>query len=208
MPVLGILLAAGHGSRFRQATDPARNQTRNKLCAPYRDQDKPGTVFEHSLRKLQAAVDEVIVVTRPQYLSVLQTSLEAGIQPLEVETEGLGESLGCALQSLGQPQYKGFRGCLVCLGDMPAIAPASYALLARQLQPAAILAPSFNGQRGHPVAFGRDWFAELSQLSGTQGPRQLLQGAHFQQLAVDDPGVLFDVDTPDDLNLRADIEHL
>jgi molybdenum cofactor cytidylyltransferase len=53
------------------------------------------------------------------------------------------------------------------------------------------------------VAIGSGYFEELQALGGDQGARTLLaaHGAELELIAVDDPGVLRDVDTPADLDL-------
>jgi molybdenum cofactor cytidylyltransferase len=55
------------------------------------------------------------------------------------------------------------------------------------------------GRRGHPVGFAAELYSELIQLSGDEGARRIMARypAHGQEVA--DPGVLLDVDTPDDL---------
>lgn len=55
------------------------------------------------------------------------------------------------------------------------------------------------GRRGHPVAFGRSLWGELAALRGDVGARELLRRHRVAAVAVDDPGVAADVDTPGDL---------
>ncbi|MBC7779538.1 MAG: NTP transferase domain-containing protein, partial [Proteobacteria bacterium] len=68
-------------------------------------------------------------------------------------------------------------------------------------QGAALVAPTWRGERGHPVGFHRCFGAELSSLAGDEGARQVLARHHaaLQRLAVEDPGVVRDIDTPADL---------
>jgi molybdenum cofactor cytidylyltransferase len=57
------------------------------------------------------------------------------------------------------------------------------------------------GKRGNPVLWGKQFIAEMQALDGDQGARTLLD-AHSEMLseiAIEDDGVLFDVDTPDKL---------
>jgi molybdenum cofactor cytidylyltransferase len=51
------------------------------------------------------------------------------------------------------------------------------------------------------VAIGARYFAELQTLSGDEGAKKLLaaHAAEIELIAVDDPGVLRDVDTQSDL---------
>jgi molybdenum cofactor cytidylyltransferase len=66
---------------------------------------------------------------------------------------------------------------------------------------AAIAAPAYRGERGHPVGFARRFFEELSALRGDAGAREILR-KHPDSIAlydVDDRGVLRDIDEPSDL---------
>jgi molybdenum cofactor cytidylyltransferase len=61
---------------------------------------------------------------------------------------------------------------------------------------AQILNPSYNGEPGHPVIFARSIFPELLRPDLPEGARSVSADAHT--VDVNDPGVLFDVDTPAD----------
>jgi molybdenum cofactor cytidylyltransferase len=52
------------------------------------------------------------------------------------------------------------------------------------------------GRYGHPVGFGRGFGPSLMTLAGEKGAKRLFQGAAVKELAVDDAGVLWDVDVP------------
>ena len=57
------------------------------------------------------------------------------------------------------------------------------------------------GRRGHPVGFGKACRVELSALGADEGAKSVV-AAHREamvRIEVDDPGVLRDVDTPQDL---------
>lgn len=66
--------------------------------------------------------------------------------------------------------------------------------------PAAVLNPAYQGKPGHPVIFARDVVAELLRPDLPAGARTVIErhGAQARVLAVDDPGVLIDIDTPTD----------
>lgn len=125
---------------------------------------------------------EVRFVDNPDYADGLSTSLRAGIAALPPETEGV----------------------VVCLGDMPAVDAGIINALIATFDPATgaeVVAPSHDGRRGNPVLWGRRFFAELMSLSGDQGGKPLL-AAHpeaCRQLAVETPGILLDLDTPEAL---------
>jgi molybdenum cofactor cytidylyltransferase len=93
-------------------------------------------------------------------------------------------------------------GWLIALADMPNVPTAVIAALSAELQAGApLVAPTYQGQRGHPVGFSRAFYPELSALSGDRGARHLLDqhAAQLRLIAVEEPGILRDIDTPEDL---------
>lgn len=63
-----------------------------------------------------------------------------------------------------------------------------------------ILAPTYQGRRGHPVIFHRDLFPELLEEDLPRGARSVIQRYRARRLdvPVEDPGILIDIDTPAD----------
>ena len=94
---------------------------------------------------------------------------------------------------------------MVALADMPCVSPVTIqAIAARLREGAAIAAPFYRGQRGHPVGFSAVHRDMLLALHGDTGARPVLKrhAGQIVQIQVDDPGVLQDVDT------RADADRL
>ncbi|MFZ3042057.1 MAG: nucleotidyltransferase family protein [Thiobacillus sp.] len=185
--IVGILLAAGRGSRFGS----------DKLLHPLADGTPMAVAAAASL--LQAC-GRVIAVLRPGCGALAGRLAAIGCEPLPcAEADaGMGHSLACGV--LAAPDAAGW---LVALADMPFIAPASHHAVATNLRAGASLAASeFAGRRGHPVGFAGKWRDQLAQLGGDQGGKSILD-AHAQGLVlcrVDDPGVLCDIDRPEDLD--------
>ncbi|MBF3189011.1 NTP transferase domain-containing protein, partial [Pseudomonas aeruginosa] len=91
-----------------------------------------------------------------------------------------------------------FGFAVVCVGADDHAVADTLERLAAMATPEAIVFPLYDGQRGHPVLFGRAFWDALAQLDGDQGARRVLQ-AHrpaWREVPCDDPGVLCDVDTP------------
>jgi len=185
--VVGILLAAGRGTRFGGA----------KLVAPLPGSGVPVAVA--ALKNLRAALPDVIAVVRPDddALAALLEGEGARVIRAERADEGMGASLAAGVAAAADAN-----GWLVALADMPWIAPATHARVAAGLRDGArIVAPQCNGRRGHPVGFAAALREELLALGGDEGARRVLQ-AHRDALTpieVDDAGVLRDVDRPGDL---------
>lgn len=184
--IVGVLLAAGEGSRFGS----------DKRLQPLAD----GTPLAvAAARNLRAGCDEVLAVLRPDdtALAALLAAADCRVIFCAEAEQGMGHSLAAGV--LASPEAAGW---LIALADMPAIAPASHATVAAALrQGASIAVPTFEGRRGHPVGFAARWRAELLALHGDQGARRLLQAApaEIELVALDDPGILADIDTPADL---------
>jgi molybdenum cofactor cytidylyltransferase len=185
-----LVLAAGYGTRFGETS---------KLHALLDGEP----VLSRCLRALEGLdLVETLVVVAPGDERAISLVRACGARaiPNPGRAAGLGHSLACGIRHLGTAAM----GVMVLLGDMPGIRPASLLALAtrwRQSGPTDILVPAYMGRRGHPVIFGSGHWPALGALTGDQGARQILE-AHQEQrvtLALDDPGILLDVDTPEDL---------
>ncbi len=108
----------------------------------------------------------------------------------------MGHSLAAGAGSLLDSRAQ---AVAILLGDMPWIEPATLCRLAEAASASTIVLPRHAGQYGHPVIFGRDFWAALARLSGDEGARSLVRGQQgcCTVVEVDDAGVLLDVDTPE-----------
>ncbi len=92
---------------------------------------------------------------------------------------------------------------VVHLADHPLVAPATFRALVGDYRRTAkpIVVARYRGRRGHPVLFDRSVFAELMAAPEDQGARVVVSAdpARVGYVDVDDPGVVLDLDTPDDL---------
>jgi molybdenum cofactor cytidylyltransferase len=186
---VGILLAAGRGRRF----DP--EGLRNKLLQPLAGGEP---VVVASAHNLLSVLSRVIAVVPPQDGGVAAALRALGCEVVlcEEADSGMAASLVTAITH-SLPQADAW---LVALGDMPFVAPATLrALLAAVEEGADIAAPVYEGRRGNPVAFGARYLPALLALEGEHGARALLKAAPVVEVAVDDPGILRDIDTPGDL---------
>lgn len=184
-----LLLAAGFSSRFGSA----------KLLARLRDGN---TVFSQTRDRIKAALQNYVVVTRPELAAELR-QIEANLQVFPGAEKGMGASLA---YGIGIAQAKQWDACLVCLADMPFIATSTYQQLAKAAQRDKIILPCHDDKAGNPVVFGREFYAELQALSGDAGGRPVLRQhtEQVQRLTIDDAAILADVDTPQDLQALQD----
>ena len=190
MRIVGILLAAGRGTRFGG----------DKLLAalPSSAPDVPaGTPLGvAAARHLVAALPDSIAVVRPGDARVVGALRAAGVRIVECANadDGMGASLACGIRATRDAD-----GWIVALADMPWIAPATIRAVADALATGAeVVAPVHRGARGHPVGFARKHLAALCALTGDAGARSII-AAHRDALTVvgvDDPAIVRDVDTP------------
>lgn len=112
---------------------------------------------------------------------------------------GMGDSIGAAVRATRDAW-----GWLILPGDLPLVRPSTLRAVARALAGgAAAVQPTYQGERGHPVAFARNSGDRLAELGGPQGAavvlRDLRERGGVMELAVDDPGIVIDIDTPEAL---------
>ena len=193
--LVGILLAAGSATRFGAA----------KLLHPLPGGDATGVATYVAMgvaaaRTLITALPHSIAIVRPGDQVLIKTFADIGLQVVEnphADT-GMGSSLAAGVSAAA-----GADGWLIALADMPWIQPATMTALADRLQHgASMVAPVYQGQRGHPVGFSSRWAGQLRSLSGDRGARDLIANypAELELFDTDDSGVLKDVDHPHDLN--------
>ncbi|QHG66155.1 nucleotidyltransferase family protein [Pseudomonas putida] len=186
MSVVALVLAAGSSVRFGA-------DKRRALMADGR------SLLVHSVERACAVFDDVRVVLRDGERGE-ELGLPSACRVISSAdfAQGLGHSLAAGAASLVDSEAQ---AVAILLGDMPWVAPETLGLLAREAGGSTIVLPCHDGQQGHPVLFGRDFWPALARLTGDEGARSVVR-AHPDRcvrLAVEDAGVLRDVDTPDAL---------
>ena len=150
---------------------------------------------------LQSALGAILVGMRPQ--DALAPTLSGhGLNVIFCDRapEGMGGTLAQVVAAAPADAS----GYIIALADMPFIHVDSIRAVAAALQGGAKLAaPTYRGQRGHPVGLAASYRDELLALKGDAGARDIIKRdlALMQLIEVDDPGVLRDIDTPGDLTV-------
>jgi molybdenum cofactor cytidylyltransferase len=181
--VVGLLLAAGSATRF--GSDKLQHLLPHGV-----------PIAVQSLRHLRKEIEEILVVVRPGGEKLFEKE-QCKVVVCANADEGMGASLACAARAAGEAG-----GYLVALADMPFIRASSIAAVRDALAAGApIAAPYFRGHRGHPVGFSGQHYAALISASGDEGARALLarHAKAIVKIPVGDPGVVRDVDKPEDL---------
>ena len=110
---------------------------------------------------------------------------------------GMGDSIAAGVRAT--PDAPGW---LILPADLPLISPSTLRAIAFAA-PCAVTVPVYQGQRGHPVRFGRVCASDLLNLQGNQGAAQIIRAQTATNsvafLVVNDTGCVTDIDTLDDL---------
>ncbi len=92
---------------------------------------------------------------------------------------------------------------LIHLTDHPTVKPETFAAVvdAYRKSRKAIVIARYAGRRGHPVLFDSSLFSELLDAPEDQGARVVVNAdaSRIVYTDVDDPGILLDLDTPEEL---------
>ncbi|MBD0705367.1 nucleotidyltransferase family protein [Pseudomonas sp. Fig-3] len=186
-----IILAAGSGSRFRQVA----GQDKDKLLADCTGRDGAvRSVIEQVLVNLPPSLEKRVLVTREDRPQAIRMAQAYGCDFVQLDSPGLGDSIAAGVQAC--PDLDGW---LIVLGDMPFILPSSIEQVVAQISEDGISVPVLAGEYGHPVGFGRAFGPQLMALTADRGAKGLFTGARVVEVAVDDPGVVWDVDVPEAL---------
>ena len=185
----GILLAAGAGSRFGGG----------KLTHVL----EGVAIGVRSARNMLAAGLSVTAVIRPGSEALGQLLEAEGCVVTECANavDGMGFSLSHAVANTVSRSLEA-AGWVVALADMPRIAPGTIDVVAKQIEAGALLAaPTYRGERGHPVGLNVRLLNELLALTGDQGAREVVKRHHTDMMLIpiDDPGVIFDIDRREDI---------
>lgn len=182
----GIVLAAGASSRMGE---------------PKPLLEVEGVTFlERAVRLLRDAgcTYVIAVVTDDLWIERLADVSGAAVVINEAENAEQIDSLRLGIANLPEDSD----AVLVLPVDFPRVAPATVARMVAEAarSDAPILNPSYNGVAGHPVVFASRMYPELLMPDLPAGARTVIDAhaAEAQAVAVDDPGILADVDTPAD----------
>ncbi len=191
-PIVGLVLAAGMSRRL------GRPKQLVEIDGVPLVQIVASTAIESKL-------DEVVIVTGHEALAIEQavSGLAVSVRWNADYGTGQASSLKAGVQAA-----RGLRAdaVVVLLADQPGITVDAIDRLieARRESGAWIGMASYGDERGHPVMFGRELFAELDEISGDQGGREVIK-RHPERVVLVDGGsdcVPMDVDT------EADVEAL
>ncbi len=187
--VVAVVPAAGRSRRMGRA----------KPLLPFGDTTLIGATVSALER---GGAHAVIVVTRADDRTLIHWAKEHKIRQVENPAPHRGmlstiqAGVAVALQLYREPTL------LVSPADLPRLKAESVTQVVRALDQTgvALAVPTWRGKRGHPLAIAHRLAGEIAQLDLELGLRQLLtlHAEELVSLPTGDPGVVRDVDTPED----------
>lgn len=198
-----LVLAAGGGSRMGGG----------KLLLPWRGRPILAHVLERAVALEQAV--GVVVVAGHDRETIGRTALafDSAATPVAVVENpawrgGQSTSLKAGITAIREaPALARAAGVMIMLGDQPRVSAATLSRLASSHIRACAAdpghpatAPFHAGTRGNPVVVSPVLFPDIMRLEGDVGARRILVdlGGALLSVPVDDPGILADVDTPEE----------
>lgn len=186
--IMVLFLAAGRGRRY--------GEDKRRVMI------QPGvSLLQRSLAPYQlSGLDIKVALSTRAQDDEIAAGLEAqGLQCLRCDRadEGMGVTISQCVAA-----FENADALFVALADMPLLQRSTLDELQRRVAIDRIVYPMINGRRGHPVLFGKNFFSLLAELSGDRGGASLISRypSSCIEVSVDDPGVLFDIDTPADMH--------
>jgi CTP:molybdopterin cytidylyltransferase MocA len=174
--VAAVILAAGASTRLGEPKQLVKLTGENLL--------------ERAVRTArEAGCSPVVVVLGAAYEEILgRSQLGDAITVINTEwAEGMGSSIRLGVQTL-HFVAKDAKGAVLMACDQPAVTAAHLRAL---MASGDVTASAYAGRRGVPAYFLASTFAELVQLRGDQGARELLRDAN----AIELPNGELDIDT-------------
>jgi molybdenum cofactor cytidylyltransferase len=186
--ISAILLAAGESRRMGSAKALLRYHGQTfiaRICNAF----------------LTAGVDELIVVLGARADELRQALPEhAKLRTVVNSRYTLGQ-LSSLMVGIGalSPESE---AAIVNLVDHPMVEAETIQALITSFRatPLPILIASYQGKRGHPVLFSNHVYGEILAAPLDQGAKVVVRKdpARVREISLDDPGILADIDTPED----------
>jgi molybdenum cofactor cytidylyltransferase len=196
--IAAVLLAAGQSIRMG----------RSKLELPWKNGQ---SIISHVVEVfLQADASPVLVVT-----GGMGEAIETSLGGKEIEfahnpdfaTGGMLSSIKVGLRTL---ENGAIDAALISPADLPLLRPTTVRRIIQvwENHTPPIISPSYEERRGHPVLVAKTEWEAILRLAEDQTLRDFLRQREreISYLVVDDPGILYDLDTPEEYRKLMDLD--
>lgn len=185
--IVGIILAAGESKRMGEP----------KALLKIGDQH----FINRIASVLEASRLDLIYAVLGDRKEKIEPLLSRNVNPIHNPSfqEGQISSLKAAVEKI---QYENCDAAIVTLVDHPLISAAVVERLIESFYQSKkrIIVPTHAGKRGHPVLYSREVFPQILAAPLDRGAKtvRLANLEHTLEVAVNEPGVLIDIDTPEE----------
>jgi molybdenum cofactor cytidylyltransferase len=191
-PTAGIILAAGMSVRFGSLKHLLRVGKTTILsmvidAAVRSDLDRVVLVLGYRSDKIITTIGDYLhypklrTVINPRYQEGMSGSIQRGL--MEIKDE--------------------FPSVMIILGDHPLLDTATINMLLDRFRSSDkfICVPTYKGTKGLPVCFGKRFYADIMDITGDIGAREIMQKnpEHVLTVEIDNPDCFFDVDNNGDM---------
>jgi molybdenum cofactor cytidylyltransferase len=194
----GVILAAGESSRM--GTDKAL------LAWPPQVPGQPAskdTFLSAAIRSLMLSTDFVVVVAGQNEARLAPVAYANGAF-LAVNPDPSRGQFSSLQVGLRYVLNRGRDAAIITLVDRPPANAATVQMLRETFESATqymwAVVPEFSGKHGHPYVAGRELIEAFLQAPATASARDIehRHQAHIQYVAVNDPFVAMNINTPED----------
>lgn len=191
--------ASAHGAVAQRALPAVVVLAAGGIAVSARHEARQGLAGSNVLgatlaQALAAELPVVLVTTEPLAQEARRVLALRDIVVLPEGPLGMGY---CMAMGVGVRPHA--NGWIMLPGDMPMVRPATLRAVAAQLASHPVAYPMHRGRSGRPLGFAAELYSELVKLDSDDAPRRLCVRYPANGVEVEDPGVLMDVDTSDDL---------
>jgi molybdenum cofactor cytidylyltransferase len=194
----GVILAAGESSRM--GTDKALLPWPPQVAgqAPSKN-----TFLSAAIRSLTLATDFILVVVGKNEAALAPIAYANGAAVVTNPDPSRGQFSSLQV-GLHEVLNRGRDAAVITLVDRPPVGSATVQLLRDAFEAATqdiwAVVPEVSGKHGHPYLVGRELIEVFLQAPPTASARDIEHRyqSHIRYLAVDDPFVALNINTPDD----------
>ena len=186
--IAGIVMAAGQSTRMGVV---------NKLLAKIDGK----TMISRAVETLhESGAEPIIVVTGHEAERIKEELKKSNV--IFVHNVSYADGLSTSLRTGIRNVPDDCNAVIISLGDMPRVNTTHIKLLIDAYLAdtgRAICTPTWNGERGNPVLWANRFFAEMEEIEGDIGAKQLISNNSelVYEVEMPDNGVLIDIDSPD-----------
>ena len=185
-PMEAIILAAGYSSRANAF----------KMSLPLGQK----TVLEYTVSKFEGICKKMIIVGgfKGEIIqAAVRDMMEANAYSFEIKcvlnesfNQGMFSSIQTGCREVSAASY------FITPGDYPLVKKETIQLLA--MEKGSVVIPSYGYKGGHPIKLTNAVKKSILEAKADNNLRAILQAHEKTYLNVEDPGVVMDIDTPED----------